>query len=109
MKKLLRSICRIWSNECSSLTSIEHNSHNWGKCNIAVIDRYRFWVKISPVKMFAVIDRHSFANAWFFEDGKETPFKYDDLIRARQYKIDKEHHKFEIKEEIKAALLKTMM
>ena len=107
MKNLLRSIGRIWSTECSSLTSIEHNPHNVGKCNIAVIDRYRFWVKLNPVKTYAVIGKHSYVNEWFFDTGKSTPFHYDNVIREYQGRVNCELRKFEVKAEIKAALSKT--
>lgn len=109
MKNLLRSICRIWSTECSSLTGIDYNHHNAGKCNIAVVVNYRFWVKSKPITMYSLITKYSHGPDWFFDDGKNVPFPYTDVIRLYQAAIDNEHNKSEVKAEIKAALSKTML
>lgn len=109
MKNLLRSIYRIWSTECSSLTGIEYNHHNAGKCNIAVLVNYRFWVKSKPITMYSLITKYSHGPDWFFDDGKNVPFPYRIVISEYQEHLDNERYKIEVKAEIKAALSKTML
>ena len=109
MKNLLRSICRIWSTECSSLTGIDYNHHNAGKCNIAVVVNYRFWVKSKPITMYSLITKYSHGHDWFFDDGKNVPFPYRHVISEYQSQIDGERYEIERKSEIKTALSKTML